>query len=331
MHIDARPFFLLAPSPYIQPIHLLLPTPSDQCSPAARGYQSPSCVGPVKWKMAASERAHFREPSSFEGAWWPLTAAVLTRSPQEHSTAIIVFIKARGEKRGSRGDPFGWCLVPGVAGCLAVLCHGGIVGKHDMGSLTTRWRLCFNMPVELLVNTSFSLRHGDVFLFVLSDEISNIHLSTPALSFPQLLWHKLLIKIMNRKTLCNSQMRSSFSHNHFSLSCWLPCLQMIQRCFVQKDCCMRYKGKYLLRWHVSIWILESQGVCRYLRIFTFLHASLFTWICCIVSLKMGWTWGHSDLCSWTTQNWISLFSTASGHFCQIWKNFFSVFVRYQVH
>lgn len=98
MHIDALPFLLLAPPPYIQPIHLLLPTPSDQSSPAARGYQSPSCVGPVKWKMAATERAHFREPSSFEGAWWPLTATVLTRSPHQHSTAIIVFTKVRGDQ-----------------------------------------------------------------------------------------------------------------------------------------------------------------------------------------------------------------------------------------
>lgn len=102
--------------------------------------------------MAATERAHFREPSSFEGAWWPLTATVLTRGPHEHSTAIIVFTKARGEERGSRGDPFGWCLSPGVAGCSSEPHHGGIVGKHDMGSLTARWRLCFNTSVELLVN-----------------------------------------------------------------------------------------------------------------------------------------------------------------------------------
>lgn len=48
--------------------------------------------------MAATERAHFREPSSFEGAWWPLTATVLTRSPHQHSTAIIVFTKVRGDQ-----------------------------------------------------------------------------------------------------------------------------------------------------------------------------------------------------------------------------------------
>lgn len=166
MHIDALPFLLLAPSPYIQPIHLLLPTPSDQSSPAARGYQSPSCVGPVKWKMAATERAHFREPSSFEGAWWPLTATVLTWSPHEHSTAIIVFTKARVEERGSRGDPVGWCLSSGVAGCSSEPRHSGIVGKHDMGSLTARWRLYFNTSVELLANRSFCVCRGDVFLFV---------------------------------------------------------------------------------------------------------------------------------------------------------------------
>ena len=93
--------------------------------PAARGYQSPSCVGPVKWKMAATERAHFREPSSFEGAWWPLTATVLARSPHQHITAITVFTKARAAERGSRGDPVGWCLSPGVAG-VACLSHATV-------------------------------------------------------------------------------------------------------------------------------------------------------------------------------------------------------------
>lgn len=34
----------------------------------------------------------------------------------QHSTAIIVFTKAKGEKKGSRRDPVGWCLNPGVAG-----------------------------------------------------------------------------------------------------------------------------------------------------------------------------------------------------------------------
>lgn len=180
MHIDALPFSLLAPSSYIHPIHLLLPTPSDQSSPAARGYQSPSCVWPVKWKMAATERAHFREPSSFEGAWWPLTATVLTWSPHQHSTAITVFTKARGEKRGSRGDPVGQCLNPGVAGCSSEPRHSGIVGKHDTGSLTARWRLYFNTSVELSVKMtlcvcvvvmSFSLivwllfKHSPVCLF----------------------------------------------------------------------------------------------------------------------------------------------------------------------
>lgn len=123
MHINTLPFLLLLPCSYIQPSHLLLPTPSDQSSPAARGYQSPSCVGPVKWKMAATERAHFREPSSFEGAGWPLTATVLTWSPHEHSTAIIVFTKARGEERGSKGDPVGSCLNPGVEGCSSESWH----------------------------------------------------------------------------------------------------------------------------------------------------------------------------------------------------------------
>lgn len=163
MHVNTPPFSLLLPFSYIQPIHLLLPTPSDQPSPAARGYQSPSCVGPVKWKMAAAERAHFREPSSFEGAWWPLTGAVLTWSPHEHGTAIIVFTKARGEERGSRGDPVGWCLSPGVAGCSSEPRHSATVGKHDMRSLTARWRLYFNMSVELSVNRASAVGfRGDV-------------------------------------------------------------------------------------------------------------------------------------------------------------------------
>lgn len=127
------PFSLLLPCPYIQPSHLHLPTPSDQSGPAARGYQSPSCVGPVKWKMAATERAHFREPSSFEGAGWPLTATVLTRSPHERSAAIIVFTKARGEERGSKGDPVGSGLNQ-----ASEPRHCPAVGKHDMASLTAR-------------------------------------------------------------------------------------------------------------------------------------------------------------------------------------------------
>lgn len=117
------------PSCYYLPplIHLLLPTPSDQSSPAAGGYQSPSCVGPVKWKMAATERAHFREPSSFEGAWWPLTATVLTWSPHQHSTAIMVFTKARGAKR-IKGRPC-WSVsesgAVGSSGCAAPRRHCG--------------------------------------------------------------------------------------------------------------------------------------------------------------------------------------------------------------
>lgn len=207
MHIDALPFLLLAPSPFMRPIHLLLPTPSDQSGPAARGYQSPSCVGPVKWKMAATERAHFREPSSFEGAWWPLTATVLTWSPDEHSTAIIVFTKARGEKRGSRGDPVGWCLNPGVAGCLSEPRYGGIVGKHDMGSLTARWKLWFNMSVELLANKSLGVCVSwwcvfvsvSCFLTLVQRHYSFTCLrqiwqvtSVLHLWFLQLLWHKVL-------------------------------------------------------------------------------------------------------------------------------------------
>lgn len=59
MHIDALPILLLAPSSYIQPIHLLLPTPSDQSSPAARGYQSPSCV----WGQSSGKWLLPREPT----------------------------------------------------------------------------------------------------------------------------------------------------------------------------------------------------------------------------------------------------------------------------
>lgn len=68
MHIRLS-YLPLVHSPFYQAIHLLLPTPPVTSQAQLLGATSPpSCVGPVKWKMAAIERAHFREPSSFEGA-----------------------------------------------------------------------------------------------------------------------------------------------------------------------------------------------------------------------------------------------------------------------
>lgn len=155
MCADACCILPLAPSPFMKLFISVSPPPVTSVAQLLGATSPPWCVGPVKWKMAATERAHFREPSSFEGAWWPLTATVLTQNPQEHSAAIIAFTKAKVEESGSRGDSNGGCLNPEVVGRWSGLQWWGAVGKHDMGSLTDRWRLCFNSSDEPLPNRSF--------------------------------------------------------------------------------------------------------------------------------------------------------------------------------
>lgn len=72
MHKDALLFLLEHPPPppllTFSPFISSSPTPSGQPGPAARAYQSPLVCGASGVENGCCERAHFREPSSFEGA-----------------------------------------------------------------------------------------------------------------------------------------------------------------------------------------------------------------------------------------------------------------------